>query len=348
MLLFLQNFFSKQVSVRWGVTLMETEKKTDQTQPSVRKKPLVKWQKPNVGVLYALIPTAVASIYFFGWRSLLLLVSVNIAGFLTEFIFLKIYYKEPVTSAVFVSSCLFTLTLPPTLPIWMAVVGIVFGIAIGKMAFGGFGRNIFNPALTGRAFIYVSFGAPMTAAWVQHIGGVAGGFAAFASNAVTKATPMIEVVKGIDVSKLSMLFGNEAGCLGETSALLILLGGIFILIKKYASYRIVFSGFIAMLVLQTVFWMIGINAAIDPLSAVLSGGWMLGILFMATDPVSASQTNTGRWIYGALIGSATSLIRVFSIWPEGVMFSVLLGNMFAPIIDYYIKQSKKKNAGAQT
>lgn len=325
---------------------MEAQKENDQ--PQVRKKPLIKWQKPNVGVLYSLIPAAIASIYFFGWRSLLLLGAVNIAGFLTEYIFLKIYYKEPVTSAVFVSSCLFTLSLPPTLPIWMAVVGIVFGIAIGKMAFGGFGRNIFNPALTGRAFIYVSFGAPMTATWVGYVGGIAGGFTTYASDAVTKATPMMDMVKGIDVSKLSMLFGNEAGCLGETSALLILLGGIFILVKKYASYRIVFSGFIGMLVLQTAFWIFGIKTAIDPLSAVLGGGWMLGILFMATDPVSASQTNPGRWIYGALIGASTSLIRVFSIWPGGVMFSVLLGNMFAPIIDYYIKQSKKKSTGAKT
>jgi len=320
---------------------METAEK----KAAVKKKPLIKWQKPNVGVVYALIPAVIASIYFFGWRSLLLLASVNIAGFLTEYIFLKIYYKEPVTSAVFVSCFLFTLTLPPTLPIWMAVVGIVFGIAIGKMAFGGFGRNIFNPAMTGRAFIYVSFGAPMTAAWVQHIGGITGGFAAFASDAVTKATPMMSIVQGIDVSKLSMFLGNESGCLGETSALLILLGGIFILWKKYASYRIVISGFVGMLVLQTAFWATGINKAVDPLSAVLGGGWMLGILFMATDPVSASQTNTGRWIYGAFVGAVTSLIRVFSIWPGGVMFAVLLGNMFAPIIDYYIKQAKKKSEG---
>ena len=130
-----------------------------------KKKPLIKWQKPNVAVMYALIPAILGSIYFFGLRSLLVLSIVTIAGFLTEYIFLKAYYKEPVSSAVFVSCFLFTLSLPPTIPIWIAVVGIVFGILFGKMVFGGFGRNIFNPAITGRAFIYISFGAPMTAAW---------------------------------------------------------------------------------------------------------------------------------------------------------------------------------------
>ena len=141
----------------------------------VKKKPPIKWQKPNVGVMYALIPAIIASIYYFGWRSLLLLIVVTIAGFITEFIFLKVYYKEPVSSAVFVSCFLFTLALPPTIPIWIAILGIVFGILFGKMVFGGFGRNIFNPALTGRAFIYISFGAYMNAGWVDSFRGFPGG-----------------------------------------------------------------------------------------------------------------------------------------------------------------------------
>ena len=127
-----------------------------------KRQPLIKWQKPNVGVIYALIAPAIASIYFFGWRSLLLLACVSLAGFLTEYFFLRAYYKEPVTSAVFVSSFLFTLSLPPTLPIWMAVVGIVFGVLFGKMVFGGYGRNIFNPALVGRAFLMASWPSYMT------------------------------------------------------------------------------------------------------------------------------------------------------------------------------------------
>ncbi len=306
-----------------------------------KKKPLIKWQKPNVRVVYALMAPALVSIYFFGWRSLMILACVNLAGFLTEYIFLRAYYKEPVTSAIFVSSFLFTLALPPTLPVWIAVIGIIFGVAIGKMAFGGFGRNIFNPALTGRAFIYISFGAHMTAAWVNPFKGFPGGFGSFAVDTVTKATPMMSMVRDIGVSKLSLFFGNISGCLGETSAVLILIGGIYIVWKKYANYRIVLSGTIGMLLVQTVLWLSGIKGAIDPLSALLGGGFLLGILFMATDPVTASQTNTGRWIYGGLVGIVSSIIRVFAIWSEGVMFAILLGNMFAPIVDYYIKQAKK-------
>jgi Na+-transporting NADH:ubiquinone oxidoreductase subunit B len=317
-----------------------------QTPKQVKKKPLIKWQRPNVHVLYALAPAAVASIYFFGWRSLLMLSVVCVAGFLTEYFFLKATYREPVSSAVFVSSFLFALSLPPTIPVWIAVVGIVFGILFGKMVFGGFGRNIFNPALVGRAFIYISFGGPMTAAWVNHVGGGAAGFARFSADAVTQATPLTALKAGLPVSKISMLIGNEAGCIGETSAILLLLGGIYIVYRKFASWRIVLSVFVSMLALQTALWLTGAGNAIDPLSSILGGGFMIGAWFMATDPVSASQTNGGRWIYGILIGALTVLIRTFSIWAEGMMFAILLGNMFAPIVDYYIKEARKKGAAA--
>ncbi|MFW6180465.1 MAG: RnfABCDGE type electron transport complex subunit D [Spirochaetota bacterium] len=313
-----------------------------------KKQPLIRWHKPNNGVMIALIPVIIFSIYTFGWRSLVMLAVVTAAGFLTEYLFLRAYYKEPVTSAVFVSSFLFTLTLPPTLPLWIAVVGIVFGIAIGKMAFGGFGRNVFNPALTGRAFIFVSFGGPMTAAWVENLSGIPGGFGAFAADAVTAATPMMALAQGDEVPLLSMLLGNESGCLGETSALLILAGGVYILWKKYANWRIVASGFLGMLLLQTAFWAAGVQEASDPLAASLGGGWMLGVLFMATDPISAAATNPGRWIYGGLIGALTSLIRTFSIWSGGMMFAILLGNMFAPIIDHYVRQAQAKRREAGT
>lgn len=311
-----------------------------------KKIPLVKWQVPNKRVLYALIPPILASIYFFGWRSLILLIIVCAAAYLTELVFVRSYYKEPVTSAVFVTAFLFTLSLPPTVPIWIAVVGIVFGVAIGKMAFGGFGRNIFNPALTGRAFIYVSFGVFMTSSWVEPFSGFPGGFTGFLSDATTKATPLASGwAAGDAVSYLSLLFGNTSGSLGETSALLLIIGGLYIIVKKAANYRIVLSGFIGMILLQTIFWGTGVEGALDPLRAILSGSFMLGIFFMATDPVSASQTNPGRWIYGALVGALISLIRTFSIWSEGVMFAIILGNMFNPILDYYIKQSKQKRSG---
>lgn len=309
-------------------------------QQQVKKIPVIRWQLANQRVVYALIPSVIASIYFFGLRSLILLVIVSITGFLTEFLFARFYFKEPATFAVFVTSFLFTLSLPPTIPIGIAIMGIIFAVAIGKMAFGGFGRNVFNPALTGRAFIYVSFATPMTASWVEPLSGYPGGFGSFASDTVTKATPLVLASEGTRVPYSSLFFGNTSGCLGETSAILIALGGLYIIWKRAASYRIVISGFLGMMFIQTIFWLLNVKQAIDPLAAILSGGFMLGIFFMATDPVSASQTNPGRWIFGTIVGALTSIIRVFAVWPEGMMFAILLGNVFIPIIDYYIKQSK--------
>jgi Na+-transporting NADH:ubiquinone oxidoreductase subunit B len=308
------------------------------------KTPLIKWQKPMVAVLYALAAPTIASVYFFGWRSLALLAVVNLAGFLTEYIFMRAYYREPVSSAVFVSNLIFTLSLPPTLPLWMAAVGIVFGITFAKMVFGGFGKNVFNPAMTGRAFIYISFAVPMTSRWVDPIGGFPGGFARFAADAVTSATPLAKLAQGIGVPKLSLILGNTSGCLGETSAVLLFIGGIYLLVKKYASWRIVVSGFLGVLLIETPLWLLGVHRAVDPVAAVLGGGTEFGLLYVATDPVSASQTNTGRWIYGGLVGALIALIGTFSVWPAGTMFAVLLGNTFAPIVDYYIRQSKAKGA----
>lgn len=301
-----------------------------------KKIPLVKWQLPNQRVLYALTPLVLVSIWLFGWRSLLLLAVVTAAAYVTELVFVRAYYREPVTSAVFVTAFLFSLSLPPTVPIWIALVGIVFGVAIGKMAFGGFGRNVFNPALTGRAFIYISFGTYMTASWVGPFSGFPGGFAGFLPDATTAATPLA----GGAATLLARLFGTISGSLGETSAILIILGGIYIIWKKAANYRIAVSGVIGFLVFQTVLWAAGASDALDPLAAITSGSFLYGIFYMATDPVSAPKTDTVRWIYGAFVGVLTVLIRTFSIWHEGVMFAILLGNMFNPILDYYVKQRK--------
>jgi Na+-transporting NADH:ubiquinone oxidoreductase subunit B len=308
------------------------------------KAPLIKWQKPMAGVLYALAAPTIASIYFFGWRSLALLAVVNLAGFLAEYIFMRVYYKEPVSSAVFVTNLIFTLSLPPGLPFWMAALGIVFGIIFGKMVFGGFGKNVFNPAMTGRAFIYISFGVQMTSRWVEPFVGYPGGFGAFAADAVSAATPIAKLAQGLSVPKLSLILGNVSGSLGETSSILLVLGGVYLLVKKYASWRIVASGFLGFIVLQTALWLAGVPKAQDPLVAVMAGAAEFGILFVATDPVSASQTNTGRWIYGGLVGALIVLIRTFSVWTGGVMFAVLFGNTFAPIVDYYVKQSQAKGA----
>jgi len=315
---------------------------------AVKKKLLMK-QKAMEQVVWALLPISLAAVYFYGWKFIAVLAVVNIVGFLCEYLFVR-KAKQPVSTAVFVTSFIFALSLPPTIPLWIAAVGVAFGIVFGKMVFGGFGRNVFNPAISGRAFIYISFGVPLTSGFTPPVGGLAGGFAAWSTgvDALTKATPLVQMAGGTFVSPLTLFLGNHPGSFGETSALLIILCGLFILVKKAASYQIVISGLLGFLLLQGIVFLSGIQGAIDPLSGLLSGSILFGIFFMATDPVSASQTTAGgRWIYGALIGMLTSLIRTFSIWPEGFTFALLTANMFAPLLDHVmksLKSSKKKRA----
>lgn len=305
-------------------------------------------------VLYALAPLCLASIYFFGWRFLAVFVTVGIAGVLSEWIMAK-RYKFKVTESVFVSCTLFALSLPPTIPLWIAALGIIFGIVFGKMIFGGFGRNIFNPAITARAFVYISFGVPMTANFVGNatsLGFFPAGLGSWLSRAdsISAATPLMTR----NVPALDLLFGFNSGSFGETSAILIILGGLYIIYKKSANWKIVVSSIVSFAVMQTIFWAsglqiaseLGLQAVPSPLTALLSGSFLFGAFFMITDPVSAAQsTNTGRWIYGALFGILTVLIRTFSTWVEGVTFAILLANMFAPLLDTILKgmKAKKKN-----
>lgn len=307
---------------------------------TAKKKPLIQWQPPMQKVLYALAPIVAASVYFFGWRALLIVVCTNLAGFLTEYSFVKKEGK-PVTSAVFVTATILALTLPPVIPLWMAIAGTIFAVLMGKMVFGGFGKNVFNPAMVGRAFLYISFAIYMTARWAVPYEGFPGGLFRFGVNALTGATPMETLKNGGSVPLANLILGNISGCLGETSAVLILLGGIYIVWQKAASYRIVIPGIAGMLIMQTILHKAGVKDAIDPLSALFSGGFLFGIFFVATDPISASGTDEGRWIFGGFTGVMTVLIRVYSGWAEGLMFAVLLGNMFSPIMDYTIKELKK-------
>lgn len=310
-----------------------------------KQKPAVAWLLPMKKVLYALIPASVASIYFFGWRALAMIIVVNIFGFLSEYIFAR-HYKEPVNSSVFVTNLLFALTLPPSLPFWMAAVGIIFAVVFGKMVFGGFGKNIFNPALVGRAFIYVTFAGFMTGEWVVPSQSLLGGFFTWQPDAVTSAT-VLSTAKIDSLILLRSFLGNIPGSLGETSALAILIGGVYLYWKKIANRSIINWTFFSMVTLQSIFYYTGISS-IDSATSVLAGGFMLGLFFMATDPVSAPKKKEAQIIYGIMIGSLTSLIRTFSVWPEGMMFAILLANMFAPITDLgvteYFKRKKRREA----
>ncbi len=291
-------------------------------------------------VLYALIPAVLASVYFFGWRSLILLAIVNFAAFVAEYAFAR-YYKDQVTSAVFVSATLFTMSLPPHIPYGMAIVGILFGIVFGKMVFGGFGKNVFNPAIAGRAFIYINFSTEMTGRWFQPFHGCCDGLKSYTTDAVCGATPMQVFDQGGNVPFMNLLLGNTAGCLGETCAILLIAGGLYLLFTKTANFRLTVSCIVAMTGLQAILHYSGVEGTMTPVQALFSGGFMLAAFYMVTDPVSAPKTNEARWIYGALIGILTVVIRTFSIWAEGVMFAILLGNMFGPLMDHFVNELKK-------
>ena len=298
-----------------------------------------------MSVIYACIPCVLGAVYFFGLRVLFVLAVCCAVAFFFEWIFTR-KRGEAVTSAIFVTAILFALTLPPTVPLGVAVIGIIVAAVFGKMAFGGFGRNTFNPALVGRCFIYVCFPGYMAMAsgWAEPLFGGAGGFAAWRSiDALTTATPVQAFKDSGALEPLAnLLWGNVGGSYGATSSILIAIGGIYILYKRAANWRIVLSVLGGAAVLSAILYFAGAEKAAPPLFTLLSGGLLFGAVFMATDPISASQTSEGMYIYGALIGALTVLIRAYSGFPEGVTFAILIGNMFAPITDYYIKAAKQK------
>lgn len=330
--------------------------KTPVPKPVAKPVAWINWQTPMVRVLWACAPMVVAAVYFFGWRALATILLCNAVGYGVERSFTR-NWREPVSSAVFVTGTLFAFSLPPMLPLWMAALGVAFGVLFGKMVFGGFGRNIFNPAMTGRAFLYVSFGNHMTGQWCAPYSGVPGGFAkwgrsmadlgqklADGADVITSATPTSLMKQGEVFGLRELFLGTTPGVLGGTSALLVLLGGAYLLWKKTANHRIVAGAFIGFAVVQTIAWQLGWRNAVDPLRALFAGSLLIGIFFYATDPISASSTNEGRWVYGAFIGAMSVLIATFSNWPAGTMFAILLANMFAPLMDYAIKKSQPKPA----
>ena len=298
-------------------------------------------QKMMTRVLISLIPVLLASIYFFGLRTLVLLSVVTITGIICEYGIMRLIdgNKAKVSEALFVSCLLFTLTLPPTVPFWIAAVGIAFGVVFGKCVFGGFGRNIFNPALVGRCLIYVSFPAYMTISWAEPFSGILGGFIKWSGgvDAMTSATPMILINKeGIITGHLNLFLGNISGSLGETSALIILVAAVYLIVTKTASWKIIVSCLASFAIFSSILYLTGVIAA-DPLFSILSGGFLFSAVFMATDPISAPKQEASKYIYGALIGVVAMIIRAFSIFTEGIMFAILIVNAFVPLIDRNIK-----------
>lgn len=301
-------------------------------------------QKMMRTVIISLIPIIIAATYFFGLRVLTLLAVVTAFGVATEYIFEK-FTGRKISEAAFVSCILYTLTLPPSTPYWIAVVGIVFGLFFGKLVFGGFGRNVFNPALVGRAFVYISFPNKLTIEWSEAVFGGIGGFGTYLTDsieAITEATPMLIFREtGTTVETVDLLIGNVAGSIGETSAILIILAGIYLIYKKVASWEIMAGCLIGFVGLNSILYALGMGTLPNTLFALLSGGFLFGTVFMATDPISAPKTKEGKWIFGIMVGAVSIIIRGFSLFAGGMMFAILISNTFVCILDEGIKELKK-------
>ncbi|MFC2070008.1 RnfABCDGE type electron transport complex subunit D [Chloroflexota bacterium] len=275
-------------------------------------------------VLTLLLPSG-AALYYFGSRALWMIIACVATAVLTEYGVKKLR-KRPfvMDGSAVITGLLLALVLPPALPLWMGVIGSIFSIAIVKEAFGGLGHNIFNPALGARAFLALCFPVEMTT-WILPLG--------FSADAVTTATPLSERFTW-EASNLSlykeMLLGNTGGSIGETSALLILLGGILLIVLRIIDWRIPLA-YIGAVALFT--FVLGENV----LFHILAGGLMLGAFFMVTDYVTSPITRNGRIIFGIGAGILTVVIRVYGGMPEGVCFSILFMNAVTPLIDRYIK-----------
>jgi Na+-transporting NADH:ubiquinone oxidoreductase subunit B len=287
-------------------------------------------------VILALLPPFLASVYFFGWRVLLLLLVSYAAGGTVEVLF-AVIRREEINEGFLVTGFIFPLILPPGLPLWIAAVGIIFGVLVGKEVFGGTGRNLFNPALVGRVFLALGYPAVMTSAWIAPGTGPWGRllapFGPGAADAVTAATPLVLAKSGELAAPLDLFIGRTLGSAGETSAAAILAGGVFLVLTGIANWRTIVSILLSFAGLAAVLRGL-LPGQIAPLwFQLMSGSLLFGTFFMATDPVSGPVTLRGRYIYGVIIGCGIILIRSFSAYVEGVMFAILLGNICAPLID---------------
>lgn len=296
-------------------------------------------------VLISLIPILLFAVYSFGWRVMVVLAWVTVLGVGTEYLILRFQKggeKFKIPEAILVTCVLFTLVLPPTVPLWIAAVGIIFGTLFGKGVFGGFGRNVFNPALVGRCFVFISFPSVLTVRWQVPFRGFPGGFARYrpALDALTQATPLVE--GGTELWRL--LVGLIPGSMGELSALLILAAAVYLVLTKTASLRIMLSGTAAFFAFSTILYWTGHLPS--PLVSLLTGGFLFAMVFMATDPITAPRDQWGQICYGALIGFLAVIIRTFSNFREGAMFAILLANTFGPLMELKIKHLLEKRRAA--
>ncbi len=280
-------------------------------------------------VIVALLPATLASIYFYGWSVLRIIIVSYIVGGAVEVIF-AIVRKKEIHEGFLVTGLIFPLVLPPTTPLWVVAVGVVFGVLFGKEMFGGTGRNIFNPALVGRLFITIAFPAIMTTNWQVPF-----------TDTITTATPLAVYKTTGSMASISDLFiGKTAGSMGETCRIAVIIGGLLLIFTKVSNWRIPISYVGSVFVFAAIGNRLAPGSIAPPVFQVLTGGLLFGALFMATDPVTSPFTRVGKYIFGILCGILTVLIRSFSGFVEGVMFSIVIMNALAPLIDHIVLMLK--------
>jgi Na+-transporting NADH:ubiquinone oxidoreductase subunit B len=300
------------------------------------------WRQALIGAVSAYNPDSVWDCFWYGaWFFVPIYVVTFIVGGFWEVLFAMKRGHE-VNEGFFVTSILFALILPPTMPLWMVALGITFGVVIGKEVFGGTGKNFVNPALAGRAFLFFAYPAAMSG---DEVWTALDGFTSPTALSVVAADGM--AVLREQLSWEQSFLGFMSGSVGETSTLAILIGGAVLLWTRIASWRIVAGVMLGMIALATLFNMVGSES--NPMFSVpwywhlTLGGFAFGMIFMATDPVSAAMTDTGKWLFGILIGLMVVLIRVVNpAFPEGMMLAILFANLFAPLIDWFVTRANIK------
>jgi Na+-translocating ferredoxin:NAD+ oxidoreductase subunit D len=304
-------------------------------------------EKNMYGVLIALVPAFIVSLIYFGLGALVVTVTSVIACLFFEWAIGK-YIMKRENSTIYdgsaaITGVLLAFNLPSNLPVWIIILGALFAIGVSKMSFGGLGNNPFNPALAGRVFLLLSFPVQMTT-WPK-IGQLTSYI-----DAETAATPlsiMKGVIKGAPGYSLDQLpdafnlfIGNNGGCLGEVSAAALLIGLIYMLMKRIITWHIPGSILITVTVFSGIMYLVNPQIYVSPVTQLLSGGLMLGAIFMATDYVTSPMTNKGMLIYGTCIGLLTVIIRLFGAYPEGMSFAILIMNAFTPLINTYCKPKR--------
>ncbi len=296
-------------------------------------------ERKMYGVLMALIPAFLVSVVFFGMGALLVTSAAVASCVLTEYLIQKYLLKRPYTisdGSALITGVLLAFNLPSNLPLWLVIIGSVVAIGIGKMSFGGLGNNIFNPALVGRVFLLLSFPAQMTT-WPEP-----GFFPMNYPDATTGAT-VLNMAKhhfGVIPSHLDLVLGRMGGSLGEVSAIALLPGFIWLLWKRIITWHIPVYIILTVAVFTGICHGVHPEKYADPLVHILSGGLLLGAIFMATDYATSPMSKSGMIIYAVGIGVITSVIRLFGAYPEGVSFAILIMNAFTPLINMYCQPKR--------